>query len=139
MRNRLLRFLSVFRGIRNSGLYFPKKKITSVIADESAPKSADLYIRSVRFSPDGKLIATGAEDHKIRVCVFDGRLLAFGVELMILCFVFWQKKNRFGRLPRNGFFTFSMDTNKKFIPLISRMMAVISFQVQGTRQCVYGI
>ncbi|KAF8813119.1 WD40 repeat-like protein [Phlegmacium glaucopus] len=38
-----------------------------VIADESAPKSADLYIRSVRFSPDGKLIATGAEDHKIRV------------------------------------------------------------------------
>ena len=42
----------------------------SVISDESTPKSADLYIRSVRFSPDGKLIATGAEDHKIRVCLF---------------------------------------------------------------------
>ena len=44
--------------------------IPSVIADESTPKSADLYIRSVRFSPDGKLIATGAEDHKIRVSPF---------------------------------------------------------------------
>ena len=42
----------------------------SVISDESTPKSTDLYIRSVRFSPDGKLIATGAEDHKIRVCPF---------------------------------------------------------------------
>ena len=48
-------------------------KFPSVIADDSAPKSADLYIRSVRFSPDGKLIATGAEDHKIRVCLFDPR------------------------------------------------------------------
>jgi len=49
-----------------------------VISDESTPKSTDLYIRSVRFSPDGKLIATGAEDHKIRVCpffFFDGRCL----------------------------------------------------------------
>jgi WD40 repeat protein len=51
----------------------------SVISDESKPKSTDLYIRSVRFSPDGKLIATGAEGHKIRVCpfffFFDGRCL----------------------------------------------------------------
>jgi len=37
------------------------------IQDESAAKTGDLYIRSVRFSPDGKLLATGAEDHKIRV------------------------------------------------------------------------
>ena len=55
-------------------LYQKKKSISkmfhSVISDESTPKSTDLYIRSVRFSPDGKLIATGAEDHKIRVCPF---------------------------------------------------------------------
>jgi hypothetical protein len=62
-------------------LLFTRKKTNlvflSVISDESTPKSADLYIRSVRFSPDGKLIATGAEDHKIRVCpfFFDGRCL----------------------------------------------------------------
>ena len=40
---------------------------SSVVEDETAPKAGDLYIRSVRFSPDGKLLATGAEDRKIRV------------------------------------------------------------------------
>ena len=40
---------------------------SSVVEDENAPKAGDLYIRSVRFSPDGKLLATGAEDRKIRV------------------------------------------------------------------------
>ncbi|KAG6907771.1 hypothetical protein DXG01_007484 [Tephrocybe rancida] len=39
----------------------------SVLADDSVGKSRDLYIRSVRFSPDGKLLATGAEDQKIRI------------------------------------------------------------------------
>ncbi|KAG5352184.1 hypothetical protein C0989_003329 [Termitomyces sp. Mn162] len=38
-----------------------------VLADETAGKSGDLYIRSVRFSPDGKLLATGAEDRQIRI------------------------------------------------------------------------
>ncbi|KAG5642692.1 hypothetical protein DXG03_002320 [Asterophora parasitica] len=40
----------------------------SVLADDSAGKAGlDLYIRSVRFSPDGKLLATGAEDRQIRI------------------------------------------------------------------------
>ena len=42
----------------------------SVLADESAGKSCDLYIRSVCFSPDGKFLATGAEDKQIRVSIF---------------------------------------------------------------------
>ncbi|KAF5314612.1 hypothetical protein D9611_007247 [Ephemerocybe angulata] len=37
------------------------------LAHESEAHSGDLYIRSVRFSPDGKLLATGAEDRQIRI------------------------------------------------------------------------
>jgi len=37
------------------------------LLDESVEKNGDLYIRSVCFSPDGKLLATGAEDKQIRI------------------------------------------------------------------------
>lgn len=37
-----------------------------VLADDAAGKD-DLYIRSVCFSPDGKYLATGAEDKQIRI------------------------------------------------------------------------
>ncbi|KAL8847209.1 MAG: hypothetical protein Q9221_007735 [Calogaya cf. arnoldii] len=37
------------------------------LTDESVDKDGDLYIRSVCFSPDGKYLATGAEDKQIRV------------------------------------------------------------------------
>ncbi|KAE9407846.1 WD40 repeat-like protein [Gymnopus androsaceus JB14] len=40
---------------------------TCVLVDESVGKSGDLYIRSVCFSPDGKYLATGAEDKQIRI------------------------------------------------------------------------
>jgi len=42
----------------------------SVLLDESTTRSGDLYIRSICFSPDGKFLATGAEDRQIRVCPF---------------------------------------------------------------------
>jgi WD40 repeat protein len=38
-----------------------------VLQDETAGRDGDLYIRSVSFSPDGKYLATGAEDKQIRV------------------------------------------------------------------------
>ncbi|KAF8162518.1 WD40-repeat-containing domain protein [Mycena galopus ATCC 62051] len=41
-------------------------KVCSLI-DPSVPKGGDLYIRSVCFSPDGVLLATGAEDTQIRI------------------------------------------------------------------------
>jgi len=44
--------------------------VISVLADDTAGKE-DLYIRSVCFSPDGKYLATGAEDKQIRVRAFD--------------------------------------------------------------------
>ena len=43
------------------------ESIASVLVDEDSTKTGDLYIRSVCFSPDGKYLATGAEDKQIRV------------------------------------------------------------------------
>ncbi|KAF8580933.1 chromatin associated protein [Ramaria rubella] len=40
---------------------------TCVLVDDAAAKLGDLYIRSLCFSPDGKLLATGAEDKQIRI------------------------------------------------------------------------
>lgn len=37
------------------------------LMDNTVDKDGDLYIRSVCFSPDGRLLATGAEDRQIRV------------------------------------------------------------------------
>ena len=39
------------------------------LQDTSADSDGDLYIRSVCFSPDGKYLATGAEDKIIRVSI----------------------------------------------------------------------
>lgn len=41
--------------------------MNSVLQDANAGREGDLYIRSVSFSPDGKFLATGAEDRQIRV------------------------------------------------------------------------
>ena len=40
---------------------------TCVLSDQNANSKGDLYIRSVCFSPDGKCLATGAEDRQIRI------------------------------------------------------------------------
>jgi glucose repression regulatory protein TUP1 len=41
-------------------------KVTTLL-DETVDRDGDLYIRSVCFSPDGRFLATGAEDKQIRV------------------------------------------------------------------------
>ncbi|KAI9486748.1 MAG: WD40-repeat-containing domain protein [Benjaminiella poitrasii] len=38
-----------------------------VLYDETISQEGDLYVRSVSFSPDGRLLATGAEDKQIRI------------------------------------------------------------------------
>lgn len=45
------------------------------LEDEEAEKEGDLYIRSVCFSPDGKYLATGAEDKIIRVWDIETRTI----------------------------------------------------------------
>lgn len=42
------------------------------LQDSNAQTEGDLYIRSVCFSPDGRFLATGAEDKLIRVSALDG-------------------------------------------------------------------
>lgn len=49
----------------------------SLLVDEAVTKSGDLYIRSVCFSPDGKYLATGAEDKQIRVSTLLSQVLSF--------------------------------------------------------------
>lgn len=49
------------------------KKVCELLDDSVQDKEGDLYIRSVCFSPDGKLLATGAEDRRIRVWDIESR------------------------------------------------------------------
>ena len=44
--------------------------LVSTLNDETASQAGDLYIRDVCFSPDGKYIATAAEDRFVRVRLF---------------------------------------------------------------------
>lgn len=53
----------------NELLYIYNFFFNSVLDDTSVDKTGDLYIRSVCFSPDGKHLATGAEDKQIRVSI----------------------------------------------------------------------
>jgi len=43
------------------------EKCSSVLVDDTAGEAGDLYIWSVCFSPDGKYLATRADDAQIRV------------------------------------------------------------------------
>ena len=104
--------------------------ISSVLADDSAGKSGDLYIRSVCFSPDGKFLATGAEDKQIRVRLYN----LYQVDIFIQ-----PHQHRSGTLPKSASATSLTAINKKSTPSTSHTTAASSFRALATKQHVYGI
>lgn len=64
-----------------------------ILQDELANRTGDLYIRSICFSPDGKFLATGAEDRQIRVILLPSFFSQRGL-LLIQFLQIWDLKQR---------------------------------------------
>lgn len=103
--------------------------VPSVLADETAGKTGDLYIRSVRFSPDGKLLATGAEDRKIRVSEDNSFFLVACLTKNFL---------RFGILPRGVYDMCLTDTNRKYTLWIFPKTDGLLFRALATKLPEFG-
>lgn len=103
----------------------------SVLVDEAASKTGDLYIRSVCFSPDGKYLATGAEDKQIRV-----RHTFIGLFTFVLTLV---PLHRFGTFKRSGSGRSSKAINKRSTRSTFRAMAGSSFPAPAIVRRGFGI
>ena len=64
------------RSFGNSALALTHSSICRTFALEHDPSAGDMYIRSVVFSPNSKILAAGAEDKSVKVrCDLPDRLL----------------------------------------------------------------
>ena len=97
------------------------------LQDDSVEKDGDLYIRSVCFSPDGRYLATGAEDKLIRV------------NHLYTVSSLKTDTARFGTLPPSKLRTPLLATSKTSILLILLAMASILLPVAGIAPFASGI
>lgn len=101
-----------------------------ILQDDSVDMGGDLYIRSVCFSPDGRYLATGAEDKLIRV---GGSTLLFTRTHTL------TRPCRSGTFTRSRFATPSPATSKTFTRSTSRATAVRSHPAAVTAPSAFGI
>ena len=98
-----------------------------------------MYVRSVCFSPDGKYLATGAEDKQIRVGAicpsfrFQDRWEYLNLSFCALFFY------RSGTSPTSESSVSSKGINEKSTLSPSLRMVELSFLAQVTKQGVYGM
>jgi len=93
----------------------------------------DMYVRSVCFSPDGKYLATGAQDKQIRV----GAICDFKTDWKYLQSSFFFYRS--GTSPTSESSIFSKGTKMLSSLSLSRRMVDLSSPAQLTEQGVYGM
>ena len=115
----------------NFFLYRANKPLTkpSILQDRNVPKKGDHYIRSVKFSPDSKMLATGAEDHKLRV----------GIRTLLPHYTLANARPRSGTSLLDKSVTFSRATQRRSTPSTFPATLGISCRAQRTRLCASGI
>ena len=104
-------------------------KCSSVLVDDTAGKAGDLYIWSVCFSPDGKYLATGGDDARIRVRHLVSRVSWFPIDVRL----------RSGISQRSASTTFLMVTRKQSTLLISPPMGGLSSLDRAMKPSGFGI
>jgi WD40 repeat protein len=107
----------------------------SVLADDTALQAGDLYIRSITFSPDCKLLATGAEDRLVRVSRLEfAHVSVYSMRLTMHCI----PRRRSGTSPKKESARYSEAISRKSTRSSFPQMAVSSSRALVIKALAYG-